>query len=190
MPCAGVALLLLIFFLKLNPPQAPKISFLLANFDFLGLGLLVSGLVVLLFGFTSGETNWSSAQTIACLVVGVCVLGAAVVVELKTKRSPVIPPRLFRIRTAAGLFVGVFLHSFSFISFSYYEPLYFQALGATPLMSGVLLMPFSVGTAVFGVIAGFIVAKVKRTKESIIVCYLLCVLGFALLATLNENSSR
>ena len=190
LPCGAIALALLVFFLKLNPPNPPKLSFLLSNFDFAGLGLLVSGLVVLLVGFTSGEASWSSAQTIACLVVGIVLLGLAICVELKTKRSPIIPPRLFRIRTSAGLLLGCFLHSFSFISLSYYEPLYFQALGSTPLMSGVLLMPFSVGTAVFGVLAGFLVVRIKRTKELIIVSYLIAVIGYALLATLDETSSR
>ncbi|KWU45775.1 MFS general substrate transporter [Rhodotorula sp. JG-1b] len=190
LPCGAIALALLVFFLKLNPPNPPKLSFLLSNFDFAGLGLLVSGLVVLLVGFTSGEASWSSAQTIACLVVGIVILGLAICVELKTKRSPIIPPRLFRIRTSAGLLLGCFLHSFSFISLSYYEPLYFQALGSTPLMSGVLLMPFSVGTAVFGVLAGFLVVRIKRTKELIIVSYLIAVIGYALLATLDETSSR
>lgn len=190
LPCGAIALALLVFFLKLNPPNPPKLSFLLSNFDFAGLGLLVSGLVVLLVGFTSGEASWSSAQTIACLVVGIVLLGLAICVELKTKRSPIIPPRLFRIRTSAGLLLGCFLHSFSFISLSYYEPLYFQALGSTPLMSGVLLMPFSVGTAFFGVLAGFLVVRIKRTKELIIVSYLIAVIGYALLATLDETSSR
>ncbi|GAA5873312.1 hypothetical protein JCM3774_005938 [Rhodotorula dairenensis] len=190
LPCGAIALALLVFFLKLNPPNPPKLSFLLANFDFAGLGLLVSGLVVLLVGFTSGEASWSSAQTISCLVVGVVVLGVAICVELRTKRSPIIPPRLFRIRTSAGLLLGCFLHSFSFISLSYYEPLYFQALGSTPLMSGVLMMPYSVGTAVVGVLAGFLAARIKRTKELIIGSYLITVVGYALLATLDETSSR
>lgn len=69
---------------------------MLAEFDFLGLFLLIVGLVVLLFGFTFGETKWSSVNAIVCLTVGCVVLGAAVAVELTTKRSPIIPPRLFK----------------------------------------------------------------------------------------------
>lgn len=122
LPVASIALVLLFFFLNLNPHTPPKFAYLLSTFDFLGLFLLVAGLVVLLVGFTSGETSWSSAQTIACLVVGVCTLLAAVGVELKTKRSPIIPPRLFRIRTSAALLIGVFFQAFGFIPLSYYEP--------------------------------------------------------------------
>ncbi|CEQ39190.1 SPOSA6832_00685 [Sporobolomyces salmonicolor] len=146
LPCGVFALFIIAFFLHLNPHTPPSVSFLLADFDFLGLFLLISGLVVLLVGFTSGETNWGSAQTIACLVVGIVVLLGAVYVEATTKRSPIIPPRLFRIRTSASICIGVFFQSISFISLSYYQPLYYQVLGSSPLMSGVRLMPFSVSS--------------------------------------------
>jgi drug/metabolite transporter (DMT)-like permease len=87
----------------------------LNEFDFLGLFLVVSGVVLLLLGFNQSETSCeklgskivyicillldlgSSASTIALLVVGGVVLFAGVVNEAYTKRSPIIPPRLFRV---------------------------------------------------------------------------------------------
>jgi len=104
----------------LNPHTPPSARELLAEFDFLGLFLLIVGLVVLLFGFSSGESNWSSTETIACLTIGCVVLCAAIVVELKTKRSPIIPPRLFKIRTSAAVLIGTFMQSFGFMALSYY----------------------------------------------------------------------
>ncbi|GAA5863355.1 hypothetical protein JCM1840_007499 [Sporobolomyces johnsonii] len=190
LPCGVFALFIIAFFLHLNPHTPPSASFLLADFDFLGLFLLIAGLVVLLIGFTSGETNWGSAQTIACLVVGVVVLLGAVYVEVTTKRSPIIPPRLFRIRTSASICIGVFFHSIAFISLSYYQPLYYQVLGSSPLMSGVRLMPFSVGTSVVSVASGLIIARTKQYRPIMIVSYLFSALGFALLATLDESSNQ
>lgn len=133
LPSAGVALALLYFFLKLNPHTPPTAAYLLSTFDFLGLGLLISGLAILLVGFTFGEQGWGQARTIACLVVGAAVLAAAIVVELKTKRSPIIPPRLFRLRTAAALLTGVFVQSFAFNGLAYYQPLWFQVTGSSPV---------------------------------------------------------
>ncbi|GAA5886236.1 hypothetical protein JCM5296_003531 [Sporobolomyces johnsonii] len=190
LPCGVFALFIIAFFLHLNPHTPPSASFLLADFDFLGLFLLIAGLVVLLIGFTSGETNWGSAQTIACLVVGVAVLLGAVYVEVTTKRSPIIPPRLFRIRTSASICIGVFFHSIAFISLSYYQPLYYQVLGSSPLMSGVRLMPFSVGTSVVSVASGLMIARTKQYRPIMIVSYLFSALGFALLATLDESSNQ
>lgn len=122
LPTGGIAGLVLAVFLHLNPTTPPKAAHLLATFDFLGLFLLIAGLVVLLIGFTFGEQDWSYAGTIACLVIGVVVLGAAVFVEQRTKRSPIIPPKLFRTRNSAALLSGVFFQAFGFISLSYYEP--------------------------------------------------------------------
>ncbi|BGP13229.1 hypothetical protein JCM10213v2_001148 [Rhodosporidiobolus nylandii] len=190
LPAAGLAIVVLFFFLNLNPHSPPRLAELLATFDFLGLFLLVAGLATLLVGFSLGESDWSAPATIACLVVGPVVLLAAIANELTTKRSPIIPPRIFRIRSAAGILIGVFFQGFAFISLSFYEPLYFQALGSSPLMSGVELMPFSVGTAIIGVISGFVVAKTKRVREQIWASFAISVLGFALLATLNEKSNR
>ncbi|GAA5938217.1 hypothetical protein JCM1841_000922 [Sporobolomyces salmonicolor] len=190
LPCGVFALFIIAFFLHLNPHTPPSVSFLLADFDFLGLFLLISGLVVLLVGFTSGETNWGSAQTIACLVVGIVVLLGAVYVEATTKRSPIIPPRLFRIRTSASICIGVFFQSISFISLSYYQPLYYQVLGSSPLMSGVRLMPFSVGTSVVSVTSGLIISRTKQYRLIIIGSYFFSALGFALLATLDESSNQ
>ncbi|GAA5960413.1 hypothetical protein JCM3765_007503 [Sporobolomyces pararoseus] len=189
LPVGAFALAVLAYFLKLNPHNPPSARQMLAEFDFLGLFLLIVGLVVLLFGFTFGETNWSSVNAIACLTVGCVVLAAAVAVELTTKRSPIIPPRLFKIRTSAAVLIGTFFQSFAFMALSYYQPLYFQALGSSPLMSGVRVMPFSLGSSVVSIGAGFYIAKTRKYKPIMLVSYLIMSLGFALLATLDEKSN-
>jgi hypothetical protein len=54
-------------------------------------------------------------------------LVAAAVWEGFTKRSPIIPPRLFRTRTTALLLVSVFLHAFIFFAgmlVDIYSPLF------------------------------------------------------------------
>lgn len=92
--------------------------------------------------------------------------------------------------TSAAVLLGTFVQSFAFMALSYYQPLYFQSLGATPLMSGVRLMPFSVstfpplgsiprqlsdlflspfrqvGSSIVSIAAGFYVAKVRRKKPT------------------------
>ena len=110
-----MALASLFFFLHLNPLHNRK-TFRqhVSEFDFLGLFLIVVGVVCLLLGFNFSETSCSSwllgyrtllilsslgkaAKTIALVAVGVALLLAAVVNELFTKRSAIIPPRLFKV---------------------------------------------------------------------------------------------
>jgi len=158
-------MLLLVMFLNLNP--APKRSFksYVDKFDFLGLFLIVSGVVAFLVGFHYSETSWSDPITIVLLVVGVVLIVLAMVNELLIKtREPIIPPRLFTTRTPACLLIGVVIHGMMFFSISYYLPNYFQILGDSAMDAGIRMIPYSFGGAIFGISAGLVVARTGRYR--------------------------
>lgn len=114
-PTGGVAAAILFFFLNLNPHKGRTLRQHVQEFDFLGLLFLVAGIILLLLGFNESETSckqfllrfkyqtdWaistgSSRQTIALLVVGGFCLISGAVNEIFTNRSPIIPPRLFKV---------------------------------------------------------------------------------------------
>ena len=56
-PTGGVAAALLFFFLNLNPHKGKTLKEHIDEFDFLGLFLIVSGVVLLLLGFNQSETT-------------------------------------------------------------------------------------------------------------------------------------
>ncbi|KAF8136614.1 MFS general substrate transporter [Boletus edulis] len=111
LPTGGVAGALLFFFLNLNPHQGKPFSDHVKEFDFVGL-------VCLLLGFNSSETTWDSAETISLLVTGCILLVVYVINEMYTKRSAIIPPRLFKActRTTGFILISVFLHAAVFFS--------------------------------------------------------------------------
>ena len=91
-----------------------------AEFDFQGLVLLLAGVICLLLGFNQSETSCGlnfhfnvyslasiipgqSPATISLLTVGGAVLIMAALWESFTKRSPIIPPRLFRVCQVSNL---------------------------------------------------------------------------------------
>ena len=130
--------------------------------------------MVLLFGFSSGESNWSSTETIACLTIGCVVLCAAIVVELKTKRSPIIPPRLFKIRTSAAVLIGTFMQSFGFMALSYYvrfrmlvivsKNILTQSRSiATTVLPSIRIKPSHVGSQAHAIL-GRIVSRFYRSR--------------------------
>jgi hypothetical protein len=66
-PTGGVAGALLFFFLNLNPHQGRTLKEHLNEFDFLGLFLFVSGVVLLLVGFNQSETNCEKLGSEDCV---------------------------------------------------------------------------------------------------------------------------
>jgi hypothetical protein len=78
---------------------------------------------------------------------------AACVNEMYTTRSPILPPRLFKVcnvskmriridrvqqtRTTTLLLLSVFIHAIAFFEASFYLPLFFQVLGSSAIGAGV-----------------------------------------------------
>lgn len=145
---------------------------------------------MLLIGLNNGQNGWASAETISLLVVGICLLVVATYVEITTKKSAIIPPRLFKTRTTTSILLMVYCHGFGFISGSYYLPLYFQIRGASATLSGIELMPFSLGSALTSVLSGFLLVRLKKYRGIILVSFLFGVLGFSLLTTWDEETNR
>ncbi|KAF8608521.1 MFS general substrate transporter [Ceratobasidium sp. AG-I] len=188
LPTGGLAALALIS-LRLNPTPRTSLSQQLAEFDFLGLFLIMSGVVLLLVGFNSGESEWNSAKTIALIVVGGVLLVLGAVNEIYTKRSPVIPPRLFKTRTTAILLLSGFIHTMGFFSASYYIPLYFQILGDSATMAGIKMFPLSLGAALIAIVSGQVVTKTSKYRPTIWFGWPIMTLGYGLMITFDEKIS-
>lgn len=195
LPTGGLAMLLIFIFLHLPPVPNQLSSFasvraVVRTFDFAGLVLLLGGIACLLVGFEFAETSWSSAQTIALLVVGVALLLCTAVNEMYTTRSPLIPPRLFRTRTTAGILIATLMHAITFFAGSYYAPLYFQVLGSSATLSGVRTMSFSFGSAVVAVLSGLVLTRWGRYKPVIVTGFTVMTAGFGGMIVMDERTSR
>ncbi|KII88358.1 hypothetical protein PLICRDRAFT_41528 [Plicaturopsis crispa FD-325 SS-3] len=189
LPTGGVAAAILFFFLNLNPHQGRTFREHVADFDFVGLGLLIAGVVCLLIGFNNSETSWSTPSTIALLTVGGVLLVVAAVNEIYTNRSPIIPPRLFKTRTTAIILVSTFFHAIAFFSGAYYLPLYFQVLGSSATGAGVKMLPFSLGGAFFSAVSGIVVTRTGEYRYVMWFAWAIFTLGYGLMTQLDNTSS-
>ena len=63
-PTGGVSGLLLFMFLNLNPQQGKSFREHVREFDYIGLGLMISGVVCLLVGFNFGEQSCAYHQLV------------------------------------------------------------------------------------------------------------------------------
>ncbi|KAJ3473778.1 hypothetical protein NLG97_g10137 [Lecanicillium saksenae] len=189
LPCGGLAFFILLFFLKLHNPRTP-VKAGLAAIDWVGNILIVGGTIMLLMGLEFGGTQyaWNSATVICLLVFGAVTIAIFLVYESRVAKFPVIPVRLFNTTTSVATYVTSALHAFTFISASYYLPLYFQAvLGANSLLSGVYLLPLVAVMSLMSAFIGFFISKTGKYKMAITGGLFLSTLGFGLFTYLGDR---
>lgn len=188
LPTGGVAAALLLR-LRLNPTPRKSLRSHIANFDFLGLFLIIGGVVCLLVGFNQSETSWQSPSTIALIAVSGPILAAGIVNEFYTSRRPIIPPRVFKTRTTLCILLTVFLHAYAFFSASFYLPLYFQSRGASALTSGIHMIPYSLVASLFAILSGQAVSRMGAYRPTLWFGWVIMTLGFGLMIDLDASSN-
>ncbi|KHN94245.1 multidrug resistance protein fnx1 [Metarhizium album ARSEF 1941] len=191
LPLSGVGILILIFVLKLHNPRTPMRQGLLA-IDWAGSLLVIGGTLMFLFGLQFGgiQQPWNSPTVICLIVFGVVVVGLFVCYESMVAKYPIIPTSLFRHQTSIAAFSLAFLHAFTFMSGSYWLPLYFQAVsGATSLLSGVFLLPFVLSLSITSASVGIIIKRTGNYKIPIVSGLAVMTLGFGLLIGLGDDQN-
>jgi hypothetical protein len=189
LPTGAFAAAILFFFLNLNPHQGRTFREHVNDFDFIGLGLIIAGVVCLLLGFNSSETSWSSAKTISLLSVGCVLLVLGAVNEVFTQRSPIVPPRLFKTRTTTIILISVFIHALAFFAGAFYLPFYFQILGSSATGAGVLTIPFSLGASILSAVAGIPVTRYGEYRIIMWIGWAIFLLGYGLMIQLDDTAN-
>ncbi|KAK5112487.1 hypothetical protein LTR62_004244 [Meristemomyces frigidus] len=190
LPLDGLAFFILLFFLDLKTPRTPIMEGLKA-IDWLGSLLIVGATLMFLFGLQYGGVTdpWASATVICLLVFGVVTFGLFIFWEVRYAKYPVMPMALFKERSRLATLLVVFCHGFVFISASYYLPLYFQAIrGATPLLSGVYLLPTALALAVTSIGTGVFIKKTGMFLPPIYGGMFFLTLGYGLFVDFDATS--
>ncbi|KAJ5884917.1 Major facilitator superfamily domain general substrate transporter [Penicillium taxi] len=191
LPIGGVSLVILTFFLHIESPKTPFLEGL-RSIDWTGTFLIVGGTLMFLFGLEFGGSSypWASATVICLIIFGVVTWVIAMLVEWKFAKYPVIPPRLFDSWYNKLILLICYCHGFVFISGTYYLPLYFQTvLLASPIMSGVYVLPLVIALSVGSAATGVIIKKTGRYRELIIVGMAVLTLGWGLFIDLKPYAS-
>ncbi|KAK3905768.1 major facilitator superfamily domain-containing protein [Staphylotrichum tortipilum] len=191
LPISGVGMVVLAYVLKLHNPRTPMRQGLKAV-DWLGSLTVVGATLMIMLGLELGGVThpWSSPTVICLLVFGVVTGALFVLIEWKFAEFPLVPMHLFRHwASAASLLVGA-LHGFVFISGSYYLPLYFQAvIGASPLMSGVYVLPWVMSLSLVSAATGIVIKKSGKYLPPLIFGMAVMTLGFGLFIDLEPRAN-
>ncbi|MEV7401425.1 MDR family MFS transporter [Streptomyces sp. NPDC091267] len=159
--------------------------------DYLGTFLIASVATCLVLIASLGGTTWAwgSAQIIGLAVVSVLLLIAFVYVERRAA-EPVLPLKLFRIRTFSLVAVISFVVGFAMFGAMTYLPTFLQVVhDITPTMSGVHMLPMVFGLLITSTASGQIVSRTGRWKVFPIVGTGITAIGLLLLHRLTETSS-
>lgn len=133
---------------------------------------------------------WSSATVLCLIIFGVVVIVIFFLIEWRVSPYPLMPLDLFSKRSNLAALGTCFFHAFVFISGNYYLPLYFQAvLGATPILSGVYLLPQAVALSFMSIFTGIFIKKTGKYLPLIWFGMAMMTVGFGLFIDLGVNSS-
>ena len=131
------------------------------HFDAWGAVTVTAGLSILVYALVDAtDAGWGSAQTIGLLAVAALLLAAFVAIELRS-RAPLVPFRIFRMRTltganSVGLLVGASLFSMFFFISLYMQ----QVLGYSAIKSGFSYLPLALTIIVSAGIASQLVTRI------------------------------
>ncbi|MEV4683339.1 MDR family MFS transporter [Streptomyces kurssanovii] len=159
--------------------------------DYLGTFLIASVATCLVLVASLGGTTWAwgSTRIIGLAVLGAVLLVAFVAVERRAA-EPVLPLKLFRIRTFTLVAVISFIIGFAMFGAMTYLPTFLQVVqGISPTMSGVHMLPMVLGLLITSTASGQIVSRTGRWKVFPIAGTAVTALGLLLLHQLEETSS-
>lgn len=159
--------------------------------DYLGTFLIAAVATCLVLVASLGGTTWGwgSPQIIGLAVLGVLLAVLFVLVEGRAA-EPVLPLKLFRVRTFALAAVISFIVGFAMFGAMTYLPTFLQVVqGVSPTMSGVHMLPMVAGMLLSSTASGQIVSRTGRWKVFPIAGTGVTALGLLLLHQLDENSA-
>ncbi|CAO3652078.1 unnamed protein product [Cunninghamella blakesleeana] len=193
LPIGGIAILLLFFFLDL-PTQKSSLKDKLKRIDYLGTIIFLAAALLLLLALNFGGQfyPWVSAAVLVPLIFSFIFIILFVIVEYKFAKEPIVPLRLFRNRTFTGALFINWWFGFTFFSFIYYIPIYFQVVkGDGAMWAGIRILPLQMVTVTLSFSVGYFISKFQVYRPFIWVgsCLLTLHIGLVILFDVDTNYS-
>ncbi|KAI1868202.1 hypothetical protein JX265_007025 [Neoarthrinium moseri] len=191
LPICGITFGLLVLFLDVNNPRT-RLGEGLRAVDWVGSASILAITTLLLVGLDFGGVifPWSSPKVICLIAFGALMIGFFILNEQRLAKYPLMPLTVFKSRSNNAVFLIVFSHGMVLIGIEYYMPLYLQSVQqASPLRSGILLLPLIIVQAVGEILGGFLVHRTGRYRESIWVGSVLMTLGTGLYIIFGAGTS-
>ncbi|TMM08094.1 MAG: MFS transporter [Actinobacteria bacterium] len=130
------------------------------HFDAAGAVSVTAGLSVLAYALLDASSaGWGSTKIVSLLALSVVLIGAFVVIELRSK-APLVPFRIFRLRTLTGAnIVGILLGASLFSMFFFISLYMQQVLGYSAIHAGLSYLPLALTIIVAAGLGGQLVTR-------------------------------
>jgi EmrB/QacA subfamily drug resistance transporter len=130
------------------------------HFDAAGAVTITAGLSVLAYALLDASTaGWGSTKTVSLLALAVALIAAFVVIESRS-RAPLVPLRIFRMRTLTGANVVGLLLGASLFAMFFFLTLYMQqVLHYSAIHAGLSYLPLALTIIVAAGLAGPLVTR-------------------------------
>ncbi|RDW81831.1 hypothetical protein BP6252_02943 [Coleophoma cylindrospora] len=191
LPVCGLSFVILFFFLDLYNPRT-KLSDGLKAIDWLGTVSVLAVLLLLLLGLDFGGVTfaWNSPTVICMVVFGTVLIGVFLFIEKRFAKYPLLDLRLFRDWSNNAVILVSVTHCMATGGSEYYLPLYFQSVQqASPIKSGVLIIPMMITASLCDVSVGVLIHQTGRYREIIWAGTTLLTLGTGLYIMLGVDTS-
>jgi EmrB/QacA subfamily drug resistance transporter len=130
------------------------------HYDAAGAVTITAGLSLLAYSFLdASNSGWGSTKIVSLLAISVALIGIFVAIELRSK-APLVPFRIFRLRTLTGANVVGLLLGASLFSMFYFISLYMQqVLGYSAIHAGLSYLPLAVTIIIAAGLGGQLVTR-------------------------------
>jgi EmrB/QacA subfamily drug resistance transporter len=131
------------------------------HFDTGGAVTVTAGLSVLVYALVDAtDAGWGSLQTVGLLALAAVLIGVFIALE-RGSAAPLVPFRIFRLRTLTGANVVGLLVGASLFSMFFFITLYMQqVLGYSPIKAGLSYLPLALSIIVAAGIASQLVTRI------------------------------
>lgn len=195
LPIGAIAVVLVLWMLRLSPPEKSTLSLKekMIRMDPLGNLFFAPAIVCLLLALQwAGSTyEWRNGRIIALFVLFGVLLAVWVGSQAYGGRNATVPPHVFMQRSIiAGMWFSACIGGVM-LSVGYYLPIWFQAIDdVDALQSGIRGIPFVIALVISSIIAGIFVSKVGYYSPCIILCSVITSAGAGMMTTLRVNSGN
>jgi EmrB/QacA subfamily drug resistance transporter len=132
------------------------------HFDVAGAVTVTAGLAIGVYALVdANRAGWTSAQTLGLGALSLALLAAFVVIEQRVSKAPLVPFRIFRLRSLRGSDIVGLLIGMSLFAMFFFISLYLQqVLGYSALRTGFAYLPLALTIIVSAGVASQLVTRI------------------------------